>query len=86
MITLFLAGICFLAYFGVSGVLTLMWPYNTLPKGGALPKVFALKGASWAKYIVSLGALCGLASSLIGLLVSLPRMLFSMAGDGLIFK
>ncbi|XP_015759233.1 PREDICTED: cationic amino acid transporter 2-like isoform X2 [Acropora digitifera] len=79
-------GICFLAYFGVSGVLTLMWPYNSLPNGGALPKVFALKGASWAKYVVSVGALCGLASSLIGLLVSLPRMLFSMAGDGLIFK
>ena len=57
IIALFLAGICFLAYFGVLGVLTLMYPYNILPEGGALPKVFALKGGSWAKYVVSLGAL-----------------------------
>jgi len=57
IVALFLAGICFLAYFGVSGVLTLMYPYNIPPEGGALPKVFALKGGSWAKYVVSLGAL-----------------------------
>ncbi|XP_074633470.1 cationic amino acid transporter 2-like [Acropora palmata] len=78
--------ICFLAYFGVSGVLTLMWPYNTLPEGGTLPKVFALRGAPWAKYVIAIGALCGLTSSLLGALLPLPRMLYSMASDGLIFK
>ncbi|XP_068672024.1 cationic amino acid transporter 2-like [Montipora foliosa] len=79
-------GISFLAYFGVSSVLTLMWPYSTLPEGGALSEVFALRGATWAKYIIAIGALCGLISSLLGILVSLPRMVFSMSGDGLIFK
>ena len=63
-----------------------MWPYHTLPEGGALSEVFALRGATWAKYIIAIGALCGLISSLLGLLVSLPRMVFSMSGDGLIFR
>ncbi|XP_068760833.1 cationic amino acid transporter 2-like [Montipora capricornis] len=79
-------GICFLAYFAVSGVLTLMWPYSTLPEGGTLPKVFALRGAPWAKYVIAIGALCGLTSSLLGALLPLPRMLYSMGSDGLIFK
>ena len=79
-------GICFLAYFGVSAVLTLMWPYSTLPQEGTLPEVFALRGAAWAKYVIAIGALCGLTSSLLGALVPLPRMLYSMARDGLIFK
>ncbi|KAL9955394.1 hypothetical protein ACROYT_G036707 [Oculina patagonica] len=78
--------ICCLAYFGVSTILTLMWPYKTLPEGGTLPKVFAMRGAPWAKYVIDIGALCGLTTSLLGQLVSLPRMLYSMASDGLIFK
>jgi len=82
----FTTAVCFLAYFGVSTVMTLMWPYKTLPKDGTLPNVFALRGAPWAKYIIAVGALCGLTSSLLGALVPLPRMLYSMASDGIIFK
>lgn len=77
---------CFLAYFGVSAVLTLMWPSSDLPVDGTLPNVFALRGAPWAKYVIAVGALCGLTSSLLGALLPLPRMLYSMASDGLIFK
>lgn len=77
---------CFLAYFGVSAVLTLMWPSSDLPVDGTLPNVFAWRGAPWAKYVIAVGALCGLTSSLLGALLPLPRMLYSMASDGLIFK
>lgn len=63
-----------------------MWPYNLLPERGALPKVFALRGASWAQYIIAVGALCGLTASLIGGLFPLPRLFYAMANDGLIFK
>ena len=79
-------GICFVAYFGVSAVLTLMWPYYKLSERSALPEVFAMRGAEWAKYIIAVGALCGLSASLIGALFPLPRMLYAMASDGLIFK
>lgn len=75
-----------MAYFGVSAVLTLMVPYNQLAERGALPEVFAMRGAPWAKYIIAVGALCGLTASLIGGLFPLPRMLYAMASDGLIFK
>ena len=75
-----------MAYFSASAVLTLMWPYSTLPQEGTLSEVFALRGAPWAKYVIAIGALCGLTSSLLGALVPLPRMLYSMASDGLIFK
>jgi len=84
--TVLTIGICFLAYFGVSAVLTLMWPYNQLAARSALPEVFAMRGAEWAKYIIAVGALCGLSASLIGALFPLPRMLYAMASDGLIFK
>lgn len=75
-----------MAYFGVSAALTLMWPYNLLPERGALPKVFALRGAPWAQYIIAVGALCGLTASLIGGLFPLPRLFYAMANDGLLFK
>ena len=83
---LFPTGICFLAYFGASSVLTLMCPYASIPERGAFAKVFEMKGASWAKYVVGIGALCGLLTSILGSMVPLPRMMYAMASDGLIFK
>ena len=75
-----------MAYFGVSAVLTLMMPYNKLSPRSALSEVFAMRGAAWAKYIIAVGALCGLSAALIGALFPLPRMLYAMASDGLIFR
>lgn len=75
-----------MAYFGVSAVLTLMWPYNELAAEAALPKVFEWRGATYAKYIIAVGALCGLTASLIGSLLPLPRLLYAMASDGVMFK
>lgn len=63
-----------------------MLPYDQLAERGALAEVFAMRGAAWAKYAIAVGALCGLSASLIGSLFPLPRMLYAMASDGLIFK
>ena len=78
--------ICFLAYFGVSAAVTLIWPYNKLDYGAALPKAFEHRGAYFAKYIIAVGALCGMTAAINGGLFPLPRLLYAMASDGLIFK
>lgn len=78
--------ICFLAYFGVSAAVTLIWPYNLLDHGAALPKAFEHRGAYFAKYIIAAGALCGMTAAINGGLFPLPRLLYAMATDGLIFK
>lgn len=76
----------FLAYFGVSGVQTLMWPYFDQNNDAPLPYVFNRVGYSVAKWIITVGALAGLSTSLLGAIFPLPRVLYAMATDGLIFK
>lgn len=80
----------FLAYFGISAVQTLMLPYylqtEEITKGAPLPYVFEYVGWPVAKWIISIGALTGLSTSLLGAMFPLPRVLYSMASDGVIFR
>lgn len=78
--------ICFLAYFGVSASVTLIWPYNKLDYGAALPKAFMHRGANYAQYVIAVGALCGMTAAINGGLFPLPRLLYAMSTDGLIFR
>ncbi|VDN59475.1 unnamed protein product [Dracunculus medinensis] len=74
------------AYICMSAALTLMIPYWQVNPKAAFSDAFAVKGAEWAKYVVSIGALSGMTTSLLGSMFALPRCVYAMAEDGLLFK
>lgn len=68
----------------------MIWPYwdqsQERTAGAPLPFVFEQIGWVWARWIISIGALTGLSTSLLGAIFPLPRVLYAMATDGLIFR
>ncbi|XP_060521720.1 cationic amino acid transporter 4 isoform X2 [Cylas formicarius] len=83
--TIISMGVVMLGYVMVSAALTLLVPYYEINPSAALPEAFSHVGMHWIKYVVSLGAICGMTTTLFGSLFSLPRCLYAMAVDGLLF-
>jgi APA family basic amino acid/polyamine antiporter len=72
-------------YVAVTIVLTGMVPYTDLAGDDAtLATAFALNGATWAKNIISIGALAGLTTVVMVMLLGQTRVLFAMSRDGLV--
>ena len=77
--------ICTVLYIVVSLVLTGIAPFRSL--NTAEPVATALSfhpSLAWLEDIVVVGAICGLASVILVLLLGLPRILLAMAKDGLL--
>jgi APA family basic amino acid/polyamine antiporter len=78
-------GVCTVLYILVSGILTGIMPYNQLdvshPVGFAVDSIPGLK---WMGWIINLGAVLGLASVILVMLLGQSRVFFSMARDGLL--
>lgn len=72
-------------YILVALALTLMVPYYEINADAALPAALGAVHADWAKYAVAIGAVCGMTTTLLGSLFSLPRCLYAMSSDGLLF-
>ncbi|WTL36322.1 amino acid permease [Nocardia sp. NBC_01503] len=71
-------------YVAVSLVLTGMVSYKDLQGDDAtLATAFAINGVTWAKNIISIGALAGLTTVVMVLFLGQTRVLFAMARDGL---
>ncbi|XP_063224905.1 probable cationic amino acid transporter [Bacillus rossius redtenbacheri] len=74
------------AYVTSSMMLTLIVPYDEVDADSALVEMFGQVGAYKCKYIVAVGALAGLTVSMFGSMFPMPRIVYAMAQDGLIFR
>ncbi|MGH7843739.1 MAG: amino acid permease [Candidatus Binatia bacterium] len=77
-------GLCTILYIAVSAVLTGMVPYDKISIDAPLSHAFKVVGLPWLHFIISLGALTGITSVLMVLLLSQPRIMLAMARDGLL--
>jgi APA family basic amino acid/polyamine antiporter len=76
--------ICTVLYIAVAGVLTGMVPYDQIDVHAPLSAAFKSIGMPWAQLLISVGALTGITSVILVLMLSQPRVLLAMARDGLL--
>ncbi|HTX98709.1 MAG TPA: amino acid permease [Bacteroidota bacterium] len=76
--------ICTVLYVAVSGILTGMIPYTKININAPVSDAFAQVGLPWAQRIIDVGAITGITSVLLVMMLSQPRVLLAMARDGLI--
>ena len=78
--------ICTALYILVAGVLTGMVPWRDVNIEAPIARAFQDRGLSLASHIITLGALAGLTSVMLVMLLGQTRVLYSMACDGLLPK
>ena len=76
--------LCTVLYILVAAVLTGMVPYTAISIDAPVAAAFATRGLRIAVFFISLGAVVGITSVLLVLLLSQERVLLAMARDGLI--
>ncbi len=76
--------LCTVLYIAVAAVLTGMVPYDKLNIDAPVSDAFRQVGLPWAQFLISLGAVAGITSVLLVLMLSQPRVMLAMARDGLV--
>jgi APA family basic amino acid/polyamine antiporter len=78
--------VCTGLYIAVAAVLTGMVPWREINIEAPIARAFMDRGLSTASHIITLGALAGLTSVMLVMLLGQTRVLYSMANDGLLPK
>ena len=76
--------ICTIIYVGVAIVLTGMLDYTKLGTAEPLATAFSERGMNWTAGVIAFGAVFATTSVLVVFQIGQPRILFSMARDGLL--
>ncbi|KAK6942059.1 Amino acid/polyamine transporter I [Dillenia turbinata] len=76
--------ICCMLYMLVSIIIVGLVPYYAMDPDTPISSAFASHGMQWAAYVISLGAVTALCSTLMGSILPQPRILMAMARDGLL--
>ncbi|MBO0910417.1 MAG: amino acid permease [Acidobacteria bacterium] len=78
--------VCTLLYILVAAVLTGMVPWRDINIEAPIARAFLDRGLTTASHIITLGALAGLTSVMLVMLLGQTRVLYAMANDGLLPK
>ncbi|XP_049694113.2 cationic amino acid transporter 3 isoform X1 [Helicoverpa armigera] len=78
--------VIFVSYFSIATVLTMMLPYYLQDADAPFPHVFTEANLPVIKWIVTIGAIFALCTSLLGAMFPLPRVLYAMGSDGVLFR
>ena len=76
--------ICTVLYISVAAVLTGLVKYSALNVPDPIAIGIDRTGVRWGSFLVKLGAICGLSSTMVVLLLGQSRVFFSMSRDGLL--
>ena len=76
--------VCTALYIAVAAVLTGMVPWQEVNIEAPIARAFLDRGSVTASHIITLGALAGLTSVMLVMLLGQTRVLYSMANDGLL--
>jgi basic amino acid/polyamine antiporter, APA family len=76
--------VCTVLYIAVAAVLTGMVPWREVNIEAPIARAFLDRGLTTASHVITLGALAGLTSVMLVMLLGQTRVLYSMANDGLL--
>src|SRR5436190_10594328 len=76
--------ICTILYILVSAVLTGMVPYKQINVDAPVVEAFKRAGIVWMQYLVAAGAMTGITSVLLVMMLSQPRVMLALGRDGLV--